>query len=82
MKVSYYSVEDVKAEQFGPLFPAKNDEVAKRMFKQLLRDVDPEYLCDYLLFRIVEFFDEDGSISDGDLENPVCCGSDVMEVKK
>lgn len=81
MKVQYFSVEDVKAQQFGPLFPARNVDVAKRMFKTLLREVDPDYYGDYWLHPVVEFDDSDGSI-DSVFEGPICSGSVFLEVNK
>lgn len=81
MKVNYYSVEDVKAQQFGPLFPARNAEVAKRMFKTLLREVEPEYYGDYWLHPVIEFDDSDASLS-STFDGPICSGSVFLEVKK
>ena len=85
MKVRYYSVEDVKAEQFGPLFPAKNDEIAKRMFKQLIKSVESEYWQDYFLHFILEFDDSNGVVDETMAIDPdavVFCGSEFLEDKK
>lgn len=37
MKVSFYSVRDVEAQEYGPVFQAKNDAVANRNFLTILK---------------------------------------------
>lgn len=36
MEVKYYAIKDVKANEFGELLFARNDEVAKRIFGQII----------------------------------------------
>lgn len=57
-----FSVYDRKAEEFGPLFEAKNEDVAIRQFKNMLsseRMLSPE---DYNLYCFGEFDREKGHI--------------------
>ena len=57
-----FSVYDRKAKEFGPLFEAKNEEVAIRQFKNMLaseRMLSPE---DYSLHSFGEFDRENGHI--------------------
>lgn len=56
-----YSIKDVVAEEFGPCFVAKNDNVAIRGFKMQL---DQNHLLpsEYLLYRICSFDPENGRI--------------------
>lgn len=83
MKVQYFSVEDVKADQFGPLFPAKNLDVAKRMFKALMKDVDSEYYEDYFLHLIGCFDDATGVFEEANVASDPCfCAADFLEVIK
>lgn len=55
-----YSVKDLVAEKFGPVFTAVNDGVAVRQFTGLLKQVD--YVGEYVLYCVAEFDDEHGSI--------------------
>lgn len=50
-----FSAYDVKAERFGPLFEATNDQVAAREFMLLLRNIEPEFRGEYKLFFIGTF---------------------------
>lgn len=56
MIVRLYSVCDTVAEEFGPIFSCKNDEVAKRAFNDLIKD-SPSPL-DYALYYL-GIFDSD-----------------------
>lgn len=51
-----YSVYDVKAQRYGPLFEAGNDEVAGRQFVHLMQSIQPIFRPEYQLF-CVGFFD-------------------------
>lgn len=42
MVMRIYCVYDVVAKESGPLFTAKNIQVAQRMFNQMLKDVGAE----------------------------------------
>lgn len=59
MKVKYYSIKDVKANEFGDLMFARNDEVAKRLFGQILSK-NPYLAYDLQLYCIGEFDNENG----------------------
>lgn len=61
MRVKYYSIFDVLAEEFGPLFVAKNDAVAARMYKNLALQerVNPS---DYSLRFVLELDTENGFV--------------------
>lgn len=58
MKCFYYSIYDDQAEEYGPLFPAKNDKVAVRHFRQLISGSKNQ--DDYTLFCICEMDQESG----------------------
>lgn len=60
MKVKYYAIKDVKADEFGDLMFAKNDEVAKRLFGQIISK-NPYLASDMQLYCIGDFENEDGS---------------------
>lgn len=60
--IYYYAVKDKVAEEFGPLYGAKNDNVAIRNFKQLIdKTITPD---DYELWYIGTFDYVDGSFTD------------------
>lgn len=61
MKTFYYSIYDAVAEEFGPLFPAKNDKVAVRHFSQLISSAENK--DDYSLHCICEVDQESGQLS-------------------
>lgn len=54
----YYSIYDSVAKEYGPLFPAKNDDVAKRHYKALLRDIPDKE--EYKLYCCGSFDPESG----------------------
>lgn len=60
MKVKYFSIKDVKANEFGDLVYAKNDEVAKRLFGMMCSK-NPMIAGDVQLCEIGEFDTETGS---------------------
>lgn len=51
-----YSVYDIKALRYGPLFEASNNEVASRQFVQMLSGVKELFRPEYKLF-LIGFFD-------------------------
>lgn len=67
MIVKYYSIKDVLAEEFGPLFVAKNDAVAARMYKNvaLQERVNPN---DYELWLVLVLDTDNGIV----VENMPC----------
>lgn len=56
MKYGIYTIYDEAADEFGPVFTAKNDAVAKRQFQQVLKGV--EYPAEFGLFQVGEFDSE------------------------
>lgn len=58
-----YSIKDKIANEFGPIFQAKNDGVAKRMYSQTLQGDHVVYADDYSLWSVGEFDVETGVIS-------------------
>lgn len=63
MTVNYYSIVDQVADEFGPLFGAKNDDVAVRQFKQLLASERVTNPADYELWIIGKFDAEEGTFT-------------------
>ena len=56
MITNIYTIRDKVAEEVGPLFQAKNDAVAIRQFKQLIKDSEnPE---EYELLFLGDFNDQ------------------------
>lgn len=75
--VYYYSIFDVVADEYGPLFGSKNDEVAKRQFKNLVaaeRIADPK---DYELWYVGTFDTVDASFTGAAL-HLVAKGEDIV----
>lgn len=60
--MNLYSIRDDAAQYFLPLFLAKTDNQAKRMFIGSLGDTFP-HRSDFKLFLIGEFDDENGTIT-------------------
>lgn len=61
-KVRLYAVRDEIAEEFGPLFTAKNDGVAKRKFDELINTVDESVKGDYILYYMGMYVISTGGI--------------------
>ena len=58
--IGLYSVKDVVAEEFGPVFMAVNDGVALRSFSKLIQDVpEPQ---EYELYSVGVFKPDSGRI--------------------
>ena len=58
MVYNIYSIHDCVADEYGPLFNCKNDEVAKRAVKSILTgDVNP---FDYEIFCLGTFDSDNG----------------------
>lgn len=56
-----YSVKDIVADEFGPVFEAKNHAVANRAYRRLLLD-NVANASDYELHCIADFDSEKGVI--------------------
>jgi len=53
MNTSVYVIKDTLADEIGPMFEAKNHEIAKRQFRNLLKEVSDK--SDYKLYCIGHF---------------------------
>jgi hypothetical protein len=64
MYVRLYSIQDKVAQEFGPIFQAKNDSIALRQFKAMIFDPKNAGLRvdDYVLVHIGDFDTETGII--------------------
>lgn len=62
MKTNYYGVYDSVAEEFGPLFQAKNDGTAMRIFKRIVDTSEEKDKSCYKLIRKFTFDTESGQI--------------------
>lgn len=60
MIMNIYTIKDVAANQFGPVFEAANDRVATRNFRELCKDSD--YFLDFSLYCIAECDHETGEV--------------------
>lgn len=60
MVTKVYSIKDDVAQQFGPLFFAINNEVAKREFQRVISTVDQNIRNDYSLWCLGSFDEETG----------------------
>lgn len=56
MKSGIYTIYDEAADEYGPVFTAKNDAVAQRQFNQLMKTV--EYPAEFELYKVGDFDSE------------------------
>lgn len=80
-----YSIYDIKAQKYGPLFEATNDEVAARQFVQVLQKIQPIFRTEYKLYKIGSFDFVSGSLDQNEkpFEIPLIYNVDkIMEVKE
>lgn len=61
MIMNLYSVNDIVAGEFGPLWQAKNDQIAIRQYHTILKDVK-DFREDYQLMRMGTYDTEHGTI--------------------
>lgn len=83
MIVKLYSVCDTVAEEFGPIYSCKNDEVAKRAFHDLIKDSSSP--LDYALYFLGTFNTDTGFIDSATLPvrvNLVSLDKDIVEEVK
>lgn len=83
MIVKLYSVCDTVAEEFGPIYSCKNDEVAKRAFHDLIKDSSTP--LDYDLYFVGTFNTDTGFIDSATLPirvNLVSLDRDTVEEVK
>lgn len=62
MKLHVYSVKDTVANEFGPIWQAVNDGVAKRQFRHILDSTKGVRFDDFELWRLAEFYKDSGEI--------------------
>lgn len=55
MKVNIYTIYDILAKECGPIFQAKNDDVAVRAFYSLLSDTPNTMANEYEIYCLGEF---------------------------
>ena len=55
MKVNIYTIYDTVAKECGPIYQAKNHDVAVRAFKSLISDTPNVNVSDYDLYCLGEF---------------------------
>lgn len=55
MRDRLYTVYDSVAAESGPLFHAKNDGIAFRQFRALMRDVPSHVRSDYFLYYVADY---------------------------
>lgn len=58
MQYKLYSIYDKDAQEYGPLFNAKNDVVASRYVEEMIKDV--KHVDSYALYCMGEFDTEYG----------------------
>lgn len=58
MQYKLYSIYDKDAQEYGPLFNAKNDIVASRYVEEILKDVN--HADSYALYCMGEYDTENG----------------------
>lgn len=58
-----YSIYDKTACEYGPIFEAKNDEIAKRMCSQIVMSNKTLPILDLELFALATFDNENGEVS-------------------
>ena len=82
MKVNVYTIYDVVAKECGPIFQAKNHDVAVRAFKSLISENLDNHLnvYDYDLYCLGEFDNEKCSFVP--VEVPYVIPVDYPEVKE
>lgn len=66
-----YSVYDMMATKYGPIFEALNDEVASRQFCLLLDKVDKRFRKDYMLYCIGAFDIQNGQLEAFERPEPI-----------
>lgn len=57
-----YSIYDMMANKYGPIFEAFNDEVATRQYCLLLDKIDKRFRKDYKLYSIGSFDFQNGRL--------------------
>lgn len=72
-----YTVYDETAKESGPIFQAKNDGIALRNYRTMLKEIAPEVQGDYRLYVLGEF---DHSTMSFDLTEPRCISFDIPDL--
>lgn len=55
-----YAIKDIVAKEFGPVFQAKNDQVAVRQVNNTFKTMSPGEAEEFHLYRLGEFDTEAG----------------------
>ena len=76
MIYNLYAIYDKDAEEFGPLFNAKNDLIASRYVEEMIKDV--KNVESYSVYRMGEYDTEHG-IKDIDLSFVADCSELVKD---
>ena len=71
MKKGLYVVFDKLAKEAGPIFEAKNDDVAVRNFKRMLQENKSLQVAEFDLVRIGTFDSEDLGSLQKDVTDPL-----------
>nr|QJB18874.1 MAG: nonstructural protein [Microvirus sp.] len=71
-----YTIKDKIAEEFGPLFSAKNDLVAIRMSRQI---VNKQSAPDMILYRVGNWNNESGQLTAE--TNPIMVSSELTPLE-
>jgi len=78
MKSRLFTVYDSVAEDYGPIFEAKNEVVAVRSFKQMLQNPNnPVVIEDFLLYYLGEYDHDTAVIELASKPTIVVTGADV-----
>nr|QJB19313.1 MAG: nonstructural protein [Microvirus sp.] len=75
-KLDIYTIKDKVAEEFGPLFSAKNDLVAIRMSRQI---VTKQSAPDMLLYRVGTWNNNNGQLTAE--TNPILVSSELTPLE-
>lgn len=76
-----YSVYDIKAQRYGPLFEATNDEVAARQFAQMMKNIEPLFRPEYKLFFLGIFDFVSGDLRQEERPKEIPVIYDVSQIK-
>lgn len=82
MKVPVFSIRDLKAEAFGPVFMQNTVGLASRMFGEMANSRDHSvgrHPDDFKLYQVGTFDDESGKLESLEPVRYVSTGSDYVE---
>lgn len=76
--VNLYSIKDILAEEYGPIFEAKNDAVATRSYKQLV-EKNKLNTSEFVLYYVGKFENDGDGVIHNDLIYPMLVALDIKE---